>query len=145
MKAALQKITLRLSFEVAVERLLQKLASEGFIVTGFSDFQKGFFKPNEDKLGKYKVFSVYIPSLFKAILLSKPDEGLVIPCSVSVIEMHPGEIIIVPFNAIEMAAIHLSDSLLLHFASEVTKRLSLVIQALEEPKLSSPDLTTSWE
>lgn len=133
-----------MSFEGLMDKLIEALHREGFVLSCVSDFQETPFEPNGITAGKYKVLSVYIPSLYKQMVLTVPQEGIVIPCSISVIETYPGQIAIVPFNATELATMNLSNSLLLGFVLEVTKRLDHVISTLEQEKANSPDLVTSW-
>lgn len=69
-----------------------------------------------------------------------PFEGIILPCLISVIETHPGEAALVPYNATEFIVREIQNPSLQNLAAEVTRRLNLAIHALEKEQTGNPDL-----
>jgi uncharacterized protein (DUF302 family) len=133
-----------MAFETVLDQLRNELYKEGFEVGGITDFQN----PNNPKegvtLGKFVVLAVYDPYLYKEMMKLSPFEGIVLPCSISMIELYPGEIAIVPYNPTEQILQGIENPSLLNLATEVSKRMGLAIHALEKEQTGNPDLVTSW-
>lgn len=129
---------IRMSFESVLDQLRTELVKEGFEISGITDFQK------LRSAGRYNILSVYHSFLYKEMLTIAPKEGTVLPCLISVVEIYPGESMLVPFNAAEVACEGSQNSLLQALATEVTKRVEVAIHALEKKQTGDPDLVTSW-
>jgi hypothetical protein len=78
------------------------------------------------------------------MLTIAPREGTILPCLISVVEIYPGETMLVPFNVTEVACADNQNSLLQPLATEVTRRVEMAIHALEKKQAGDPDLVTSW-
>jgi uncharacterized protein (DUF302 family) len=140
----LKKIIVKGSLEGLVEQIRIELGKEGFTVTGVTDFQREF----EDNLGshfkKYKILAVHVPYLSQQMLSFEPLEGIVLPCSVTLIELYPGEVEIIPVNTTELISNEMKDASLKNLAVEVSRRLERVIGKMEQEPSGTPDLSTSW-
>lgn len=139
-----KKTIVKIAMEALVEQLKGELAKEGFTITGVTDFQQEF----QDKLGthfkKYKILAVHVPYLSQQMLSFEPLEGVVLPCSVTLIEIHPGEVELIPVNSTALIARDMQDASLQNLAEEVSRRLDRVIKSLEREPSGTPDLFTSW-
>ncbi len=139
-----KKTIIKSSLESLIVQLKEVLAKEGFTITGVTDFQKEF----QDRLGthfkKYKILSVHVPYLSQQMLSFEPLEGVVLPCSITVIEINPGEVEIIPVNATELIARDMQGASLQNLAEEVSRRLERAIHNLEREPTGTPDLFTSW-
>jgi len=138
------KTFVRISFEALMAQLKDELKKEGFVVSGILDFQQDL----QDNLGgyvkKYNILNVHMPYLSQQMLTFALYDGVVLPCSITVIEIRPGEVEIIPANPTALIARNLSDASLQNLAEEVTRRMDLVIQSLERSPMNMPDLSTSW-
>jgi uncharacterized protein (DUF302 family) len=108
------------------------------------DFQQDLQENLGGHVKKYKILNVHMPYLSQQMLTFALHDGVVLPCSITVIEVHPGEVEIIPANPTALIARNLSDASLQNLAEEVTRRMDLVIQSLERSPMSTPDLSTSW-
>jgi uncharacterized protein (DUF302 family) len=140
----LEKTVIRSSFEAVIEQLKNELGKQGFECDAVTDFQKINSVSDEVAGRKCVVLSVYIPSLYRDMLLYSPLTGLVLPCMISVVEVSPGIVEILPYNATEVIMQSIENPRLQNFAYEVSHRLSVAISALEKLQIGDPDLVTSW-
>ena len=126
-------------------QLITAFTNEGFTLSGITDFQQEF----EAKLGihfkKYKILWVHVPYLSEQMLSFEPLEGVVLPCNITLLELHPGEIEIVPVNPTELIARNTQNASLQNMAEEVSRRLEIAIHTLERQPTGTPELFTSWE
>ena len=140
-----KKTVIRVSFEALMAQLITALTNEGFTVSGITDFQQEF----EANLGihfkKYKILSVHVPYLSEQMLSFAPLEGVVLPCNITLLELHPGEIEIVPVNPTELIARNIQNAPLQNIAEEASRRLAIAIHTLERQTTGTPELFTSWE
>ena len=138
------KTFVRISFESLMTELKGALVKEGFVISGILDFQQDL----QDNLGghvkKYQILSVHIPYLSQQMLTFAVHEGVVLPCSITVIETRPGEVEIIPANPTALIARNVRDASLQNLAEEVTRRMDRVIQSMERSPVNTPDLSTSW-
>jgi len=74
----------------------------------------------------------------------EPLEGIVPPCNITLLELHPGEIQIVPVNPTQLIARNIQNYSLQNIAEEVSRRLEIAIHTLEREPAGTPDLFTSW-
>jgi uncharacterized protein (DUF302 family) len=144
MARSFKKTIVKTSLESLIIQLKGELAKEGFTLTAVTDFQQEF----QDRLGthfkKYKILSVHVPYLSQQMLSFQPLEGVVLPCSITIIETHPGEVEIIPVNVTELISHDMQDSSLQNLAVEVSKRLERAIDNLQREPTGTPDLFTSW-
>jgi uncharacterized protein (DUF302 family) len=124
---------MRMSFESVLDQLRTELVKEGFEISGVTDFQK-LQSANGDSTGRYTILSVYHSLLYKEMFTIAPREGTILPCLISVVEIYPGETMLVPFNVTEVACADNQNSLLQPLAREVTRRVEMAIHALEKNK-----------
>lgn len=139
-----KKTTVRISMEALLVHLRTELAKEGFIVSCTTDFQHEFMDRLNGHFKKYIIASVHIPYLSQQMLSFTSAQGIVLPCTISMIEAYPGEVEVIPVNSTELIAREMHDASLQNIAEEVTRRLELVIHALERGPTSTPELFTSW-
>lgn len=130
--------------EALLIQLRTELAKEGFIVSGITDLQHEFMDQLNGHFKKYVIASVHIPYLSQQMLSFTSAQGVVLPCNISMIEPYPGEVEVIPVNTTELIAREMHDASLQNLAEEVTRRLDLVIHALERGPTSTPELFTSW-
>ena len=133
----------RLPFESVLELLKRELCNDGFEVGGITDFQNSSFG-SKVTYGKYKILSTYHPFLYKEMMMVSPAEGAVLPCTISIVELYPGETAVIHFNPTENIAREMSLLSLENLAHEVGKRVDNVIHFLVAVKTKDPDLITSW-
>lgn len=145
MKNHFPKTTIRISFDTLMEELAVALRKEGFVVSGTTDFQKEFMDGMSMHFKKYRVLAVNLPLLSFQMLSIAASEGIVLPCSVTVVEHYPGEVEIILANPTLMIAMMTQDASLLNLAEQVGHRLGLVIRSLERKPVTNPDLVTSWD
>ena len=144
MMSLFNKTFVRISFEDLIIQLKEALEKEGFVVTGILDFQQDLQENLGGHVKKYKILNVHMPYLSQQMLTFALHDGVVLPCSITVIEVHPGEVEIIPANPTALIARNLSDASLQNLAEEVTRRMDVVIQSLERSPMNTPDLYTSW-
>jgi uncharacterized protein (DUF302 family) len=140
----LEKTVIRNSFGAVIEQLKNELGKQGFECGAITDFQKINCISEEAAGRKYSVLSTYMPSLYRDMLVYAPFPGLVLPCMISLVEVNPGVVEILPYNSTEVIMHSIENPRLQNFANEVSHRLSLAISALEKSQISDPDLVTSW-
>lgn len=131
MENQFRKTIMQMSFDAALDLLMQELYKEGFELGGQADFQ---FTKTESRYSskKHQVLSVYIPFLYSEMVKIAPFEGIILPCVVSMMEQHPGETTLVPYNATDSIVRGIQCPSLQNLATEVTRRLNLVVHALEK-------------
>jgi uncharacterized protein (DUF302 family) len=144
METKLVKVIIRMPFDTAIARLQRELANEGFEITGLTDFQHAATISVQITSNKYTVLTLYHPQLYKDLMALSPFEGVILPCFITVAEVHPEETAIVPFNA-TLDIIHgIQSPQLMHLTAEVSTRIDRAIRVMEKDQHWSPDLTTSW-
>ena len=139
-----KKTVVRGAFETVLDQLKSELLNDGFEVGGITDFHNPRSRCQVTHT-KHKVLSVHNGVLYKEMILMSPFAGIVFPCVVSVMELYPGEIAILPFNATEYLAREMSLESIEHLAKQVGRKLDGVIHILEKSQNKDPDLVTSWD
>lgn len=133
----------RLPFEDVLDMLKEKLRDDGFEIGGTTDFQNPLTACKVTNR-KHKVLSVYYPFLYREMMMLATVEGMVLPCMISLVELYPGETLVVPYNPTESIAREMSFHYLENLSHEVGKRLQVILRALETGQKKDPDLVTSW-
>jgi uncharacterized protein (DUF302 family) len=139
-----RKTVIRKSFDTVLNELKTELFKEGFEIGGVTDFQQIAGMQGTISSGKYKILAVYNPYLYKEIIRLSPFEGVVLPGFISVIETYPGEVSVVPYNTTQAIVKGIQNPTLQNLTDELSRRLDLVIHALEAEQTGTPDLVTSW-
>jgi uncharacterized protein (DUF302 family) len=144
MPSLLKKRVINASFDTLLGQLKDALDKEGFIVYGVTDLHKGFADRLNIHFRKYVILTVAHLHLYYQMLSISAVEGMVVPCSVTLVERYPGVVEIIPVNFTALIAKESGDSLH-NLAEEVSHRLDLVIHSMEREAIHIPDLVTSWD
>jgi uncharacterized protein (DUF302 family) len=144
MMSYLKKTIIRTSFDSLVNQLKVELDKEGFEISGATDFQQVFMDKLNLHFKNYKVLAVHIPLLYQTMMQLAPVEGMVLPCNITIIELYPGKIAVIPVNPVELLADGMQNASLRNVAEAVSRRLDIAIQGLKEGSTNIPDLVTSW-
>jgi uncharacterized protein (DUF302 family) len=144
MVSYLKKTIVRASFDSLVNQLKVELDKEGFEISGMTDFRQVFMDKLNLHFKKYKVLAVHVPLLYQTMIQLAPMEGMVLPCNITIVELYPGKIAVIPVNPVELVADGIQDAPLRNLAEEVSRRLDLAIHGVEGESTGTPDLVTSW-
>jgi uncharacterized protein (DUF302 family) len=144
MENYIRKVVVRMTFETALERLKHELVQQGFEVTGLTDYHHSMKSPVQVTPGKYTVLTFYHPMLYQAMMRLSPFEGIILPCYVTVVESHPAETAIVPFNVTKEIVAEIRHPELNMLAAEVSERVDRAVEMLQNDPSWAPDLVTSW-
>lgn len=136
---------IRISLETLLAELTGLLEREGFIVSAVTDMQKDFLEKLNVHYGKYKILTIHHPHFSRQMLSIAPVGGLVLPCSITLMETYPGDVEVFVFNPTTFLAKEMQNVSLLGKADEVSRKLDGVIHQLERVSGSIPDLITSWD
>jgi len=134
-----------MAFDAALERVKHELAQEGFDVTGVTDYHHSVNIPIQVNPGRYTVLTLFHPALYQAMMHQSPFEGTILPCFLSVVESHPAETSVVPFNVTQHIVSEIPDPDLNMFAAEVSARIDRAVGMLQNDQSWAPDLVTSWD
>jgi uncharacterized protein (DUF302 family) len=121
---------LNISFENAMERVIEKLTEEGFGILTKIDVREKF----KEKLGiefmKYVILGACNPKNAHSAILAEQDIGLMLPCNVIVYEKNGKTIIsaIKPTVAMQM----INNKALQKIAEEVEIKLGNVIDSISD-------------
>lgn len=141
----LKKTIVKASFDSLVEQLNDALVKADFVLCGVTDFQREYLDTMNIRYFKYKVISVDLPHISWRMVALSSASGMVLPCSISIIELYPGEIMIVPANPTEIIAKVNKNAPLQQLARQVSDMLERVIQTFQCNTQTTPDLITSWD
>lgn len=92
----------------------------------------------------YEVILVELPRLSSKMITAAPNEGVILPGCISVMELYPGEIELAIANPTELLASANNNLQLFCLAREFRKVLEETVQKFESDKNWTPDLVTSW-
>lgn len=140
-----RQITIRTSLDTLVDQLSEALLQTGFVICGMTDFQKEHYESLKIHHGKHKILSVDCPAISAEMLTQQEDEGLILPCSISLIELYPGEVSVIVANPTEILASISGNTKLASLARHCSALLENVVKSFEEKFPGPPDLVTSWE
>jgi uncharacterized protein (DUF302 family) len=137
------KIIIRMPFNPTLDRLQRELVQEGFEITGKTNFHEAATVPVQAKQKRYTVLTLYHPLLYNEMMAASPFDGIVLPCFVTVVEMHRDETSIVPVNPTHGILENIQSSQLHRLSSEVSIRIERAIRRMEKDQRRANDLTTS--
>lgn len=120
--------TLRISFDVATERLPEALQAEGFGVITQIDLQQTFKAKLGADFRRYRIFGACNPAFARKALEADVRAGLLLPCNVVLFERDDGSAelgVIDPVQQLNAPSGPLAD-----LAHEIGARLARVAQNL---------------
>ncbi len=124
-------VELRLDFDSAVERTVERLKDQGFGVLTEIDVKETL----EQKLGvdfkNYRILGACNPPLAHKALSAENEIGLLLPCNVIVYETSQGKVRVSAIDPIAAMSVVGSDAVK-SVAEEVSQKLTAVISALAE-------------
>lgn len=144
METQFKKTIIRSPFDVALGKLQRELAQQGFEITGTTNFQQVSVAPVSIASHKHTVLTIHQPFLYQQMMFHSPFDGVILPCMVSVIEVHAEETAIVPCNVTAIILTGIQSVELVRLALEVTDRLEKSIHEIEKDQRDTHDLVTSW-
>jgi uncharacterized protein (DUF302 family) len=125
-------IELRLDFESAIERTIERLKDHGFGVLTDIDVKETL----KQKLGvdfkNYRILGACNPPLAHKALTAEDEIGLLLPCNVIVYETSEGKVRVSAIDPVAAMSVVGNDTIK-PVAEEVSRKLTAVISALAEP------------
>lgn len=130
-------ITVRMSYNDAVERTKAALATEGFGVLSEIDISATLKKKLNAEFRPYVILGACNPPLAHRALLAERDIGLLLPCNVVVYASdEPGQSVVTAMDPVE--ALQLTGNMEIRsVAEDVRDRLERVLQVVERDAQSS--------
>ena len=119
----------RMTFDDAVERIIDALQTEGFGVLSDIDVAATLKKKLDEDMPPYRILGACNPPLAHRALLNEPSIGLLLPCNVVVRQDHDGTVhleIMDPTAVLDLVGNPDVNNL----AVEVRSRLQRVLAAL---------------
>ncbi|UCG28727.1 MAG: DUF302 domain-containing protein [Bacteroidales bacterium] len=121
--------TINMQFEEAIPFLEGELKKEGFGILTEIDMKDTLRKKLDVDFRKYKILGACNPQYAHKALLTEDKIGVLLPCSFIVQELEPGRVEIACINP-EVAMEEVENKQMVNIASEVTQKLTRVIEAL---------------
>ncbi len=118
-----------MSYDSALERVSEVLASEGFAVLTEIDAREKFKKKLGIDFRNYKILGACDPAVAHKVLVEEDKAGLFLPCNVVVQEHDDGRVEVSAVDPEPMLSI-LDNPALFEMARDVRERLERVIEAL---------------
>jgi len=115
--------------DVAIERVTQELANEGFGVLTTIDVQATLKAKLDKDMRPYRILGACNPVLAHQAITAVPDIGLLLPCNVLVREEDDGQVR-VDFMDPESVLGLVDDARVEPLAGQVREKLEKVLQAL---------------
>ena len=119
---------LRVSFDVAAERLPQALQAEGFGVITQIDLQQTFKAKLGADFRRYRIFGACSPTFALKAVEVDPRAGLLLPCNVVLFERDDGKAELGIIDPVEQ--LNAPSGPLAGIAHEIASRLTRVAQNL---------------
>lgn len=122
--------TLSISYENALEKVIEALKAEGFGVLTSIDVKETMKKKLDVDFRKYTILGACNPPLANRALTARPDVGLLLPCNVIVYEDGDSTVvnIIDPMSMVNF----ISDPGLEEVAKEAAEKLKRVSAAIQD-------------
>lgn len=130
MMPGLKKV-LPLSYEVALVRVVEALAAEGFGVLTQVDVHDTLEKKLGVSFRRYKILGACNPAFAHRALLAELDVGLMLPCNVIVYEIDAGQSVVAAIDPMQTVAAH--HEALRPIAAEVGQKLGRALGRLDAP------------
>jgi len=124
------RVTLKTSFEQAIQKTTDALKTEGFGVLTQIDVKTTLKDKINVDFRRYVILGACNPSLAHRALSANPDVGLLMPCNVTVQEAG-NEIIVTAVDPIQMLGVLQEDPAVKAVAVEAKTKLERVISSLK--------------
>jgi len=124
------RVTLKTSFEQAIQKTIDALKTEGFGVLTQIDVKTTLKDKINVDFRRYVILGACNPSLAHRALSANPDVGLLLPCNVTVQEAG-NEIIVTAVDPIQMLGVLQEDPAVKAVAVEAKTKLERVISSLK--------------
>ena len=124
------RVTLKTSFEQAIQKTTDALKTEGFGVLTQIDVKTTLKDKINVDFRRYVILGACNPSLAHRALSANPDVGLLPPCNVTVQEAG-NEIIVTAVDPIQMLGVLQEDPAVKAVAVEAKTKLERVISSLK--------------
>jgi uncharacterized protein (DUF302 family) len=118
-----------LGFEDAIERVTEKLASEGFGVLTTIDVQATLKAKLDKDMRPYRILGACNPVLAHQAITAVPDIGLLLPCNVLVRQEDDGRVRVDFMDPASVLGL-VDDARVEPLAGQVRAKLEKVLQAL---------------
>ena len=125
------RVSLPLSYEVAIERATEALKAEGFGVLTTIDVQQTLRAKLNRTFRKYVILGACNPPLADRALHAELEIGLLLPCNVIVYESGPGTSVVAAMAPLTALGIVGDNPALTEVAGEADRRLRAALTALE--------------
>jgi uncharacterized protein (DUF302 family) len=126
------KVIIRMPFESTIDRLQHELVQGGFKITGRTNFHEAPTAPVQANQKKYTVLTLYHPVLYNEMMAASPFDGIILPCFVTVVEMHRDETALIPVNPTHGILESIQSPQLHRLSSEVSIRIERAIRMMEK-------------
>jgi len=124
------RVTLKTSFEQAIQKTTDALKTEGFGVLTQIDVKTTLKDKINVDFRRYVILGACNPTLAHRALSANPDVGLLLPCNVTVQEAG-NEIIVTAVDPIQMLGVLQEDPAVKAVAVEAKTKLERVISSLK--------------
>ncbi|MFH1908154.1 MAG: DUF302 domain-containing protein [Chloroflexota bacterium] len=124
------RITLKASFEQAIQKTMDALKTEGFGVLTQIDVKTTQKEKINVDFRRYVILGACNPTLAHRALSANPDVGLLLPCNVTVQEAGD-EIVVTAVDPLQMLGVLQEDPALKSVAVEAKTKLERVISSLK--------------
>jgi uncharacterized protein (DUF302 family) len=132
------KVIIRMPFNRTLDRLQRELTQEGFEITGRTNFHEAATAPVKATQKRYTVLTLYHPLFYNELMAASPFDGIILPCFVSIVEMHPGETAIIPVNPTQGILENIQSSQLHRLSNEISIRIERAIRMMEKDQYLIP-------
>lgn len=124
------RVTLKTSFEQAIQKTTDALKTEGFGVLTQIDVKTTLKEKINVDFRRYVILGACSPALAHRALSANPDVGLLLPCNVTVQEAG-NEITVTAVNPLQMLSVLQEDPAVKAVAVEAKAKLERVISSLK--------------
>lgn len=111
-----------MSFEAVLDELKNELYKADFDIGAITVYYKAK-NISGRVIDKYHILHVYDHFLYNEMMKIALFEGIIMPCTITVLEKYPGQVAIVPYNATEMIVKEISKSNAAKFSNRSNKAI----------------------